>query len=133
MREYNDKHIRIIEEEGIFYMFYKIDKIDIEIAKEIVAKRIQFTMESDALLFVDTSNLKSIDIESRDYFASKETFVNLRAIAIYANSNFTKFLSIFMLKINKSQTKLPRKLFFDKKKAVSWLNSFNDSYFVSVA
>lgn len=127
IREYNDNNIRIIEEDGIFFMSYKIEKIDIKIAKEIVAKRIEFTLQSNALLFVDATNVKIIDIASRDYFASEATFVKLRAIAIYANSNFSRFLTAFMLKINRSQTKLPRKLFSDKKKAIKWLNSFRSS------
>ena len=114
---------------GLLICTYKSDlEIDIEIAKEIVRKRLKLIGDENKIYptLIDGRGLKSIDKKSRDYFSSEEARKGIAAVALLAGSVFTKFIGNFFLKISYDKPTFPTKLFTDETKALQWLEQFKE-------
>ena len=113
------------KENDIVFFEYKVQNIDLKIAKEIVQLRLNYTNYQDSLLYIDNCNIKIIDKGARDYFGSSEGTKNVKAAAIFTNSVLTSFLANFFLSVNLSRLKSKIKVFNSKEKALIWLNQCN--------
>ncbi len=120
---YEDDYSTMWIEDGIGYQVYKKDLvITLDIAKQMVEKRIETFSGVARPVCVDVRNLLTIDAESRRYFASKEAGQLILAGAIYLNNPITRWVgNVFML-VDKPLT--PAKLFTDKSKALEWLQQY---------
>ena len=113
------------KENDIVFAEYKVQNIDLKIAKEIVQFRLNYTNYQDSLIYIDSCKIKIIDKGARDYFGSSEGTKNVKAAAIFTNSVLTSFLANFFLSVNLSRLKSKIKLFNSKEKAILWLNQCN--------
>lgn len=124
MREFRGDYVHFLYEDGITYMTILTEKIDLDIAKEIVKQRFDFTQGEDACMFVDNTKVKMINKAAREYFGSDESNRELLAIAIYANSFLSVFLANFVIKVNLMNYTVPIKLFTNKENAIKWIQEF---------
>jgi hypothetical protein len=110
-------------ENNIILGVYKVNsQIDINAAKLCIQDRILLSNNKIYPTLVDTRNIKFINKEARDYFASNEGVKLLSAAAILVDSFFSKILvQIF---ITYSKPSIPTKMFSKKDEALKWLKQF---------
>ena len=94
--------------------------INLEIAKEIVNQRKLYTEGLTYKAIVDISNLKKVELNARDYWASKESYACLSKLAIFSPSTLSKIIANFWLKVSKPYK--PTKFFTNKTSAYMYLN-----------
>jgi len=109
---------------GILFACYRPNiVIDINVAKQIVAERLNFSNGKDWPLLADIRQLLHVDFVARKYLAgSVDATKNISAGAILGDSLISRFAGNIFLKIDKP--KIPSKFFTDEKKAISWLEKF---------
>lgn len=95
--------------------------ITLQIAKEIVTLRKEYTDNAPYLLVVSGEGLRAIDKEARSYL-SREGSEGVIAGVLLVNSIYAEFFGNFFLNISKPQN--PAKLFTDEQKALEWLAQF---------
>ena len=112
--------------DGILYFNYLPNAtITIDVAKEIVKRRLEYTEGASYPLFVTGEGLRAMDKVSRDYFA-KEGVKGVLAAALVTNSVYTEFFGNMFLRI--TQTSIPSKLFTNKEEALHWLEQFKPKF-----
>lgn len=109
-------------EDGILHSCYKVDHIDLDIAKSGVKLRHEFIKGQSFPLFVDMTNVKTSTKEARDYLAQGEAVDLVKAVAMLTTSYVTVLMVKFFLAFNKP--KLPLQLFTSKEDALKWLKKF---------
>lgn len=110
-------------ENDILHHVYKPNLIiDIAIAKELVAHRLEVTAGVTRPVFVDICNLISIDGDARKYLAGPEAIKHVSAGAIYLNSYLQFLAGTVYLKVD--EPLVPSRLFTEKYKALLWLEQF---------
>ncbi len=115
-------HVRFEIKNDILYVTYLPGAIiTLEIAKEIVRLRKEYTNNVPSLLVVSGEGLRAIDKEARSYL-SKEGAEGVIAGVLLVNSIYAEFFGNFFLNISKPEN--PAKLFTDEKKAMEWLEQF---------
>jgi hypothetical protein len=120
---YEDKYSEMWIENGIGYQVYKSEAvITLDIAKKMVAKRIESFNGIARPVYVDVRNLLSIDNDSRKYFASREAGALILAGAIHLDNPINQFFGNIFLLVDRPIT--PAKLFTNKDKALHWLQQF---------
>lgn len=120
---YEDQYSQMWIEEGIGIQIYKPDLvITIEVAKDMVNKRIAAFNGIARPVYVDVRNLVSIDRASRKFFASREAGQLIIAGAIHLDNPINSWLGNVFLLIDQPIT--PAKLFISKDKALNWLQQF---------
>jgi hypothetical protein len=95
--------------------------ITLEVAKEVVKQRLEYTEGVAYPMLVSGEGLKAVDKEARSYF-SKEGSEGIIAGVLLVNSIYTEFFGNFFLKISKPEN--PSKLFTDKQEALKWLEQY---------
>ncbi|MEZ4922316.1 MAG: hypothetical protein R2780_04020 [Crocinitomicaceae bacterium] len=73
-------------------------------------------------LIVDTTKIKSITKEARDYLSIKDRETNVNAIAIVRKSIIGNMVANFFIGLNKPS--VPTKLFNSEEEAVEWCKNF---------
>ena len=97
-------------------------EIDLNVAKELVDNRIDFTNGHDHYILVDFTNVKSVTKEARDYMNDPNGGLRgLLAGAFLSNSLVTTLFINMYLRIN--QPTVPAKFFTKKDEALNWLKS----------
>lgn len=120
---YEDQYSEMWIEDGIGMQIYKRDlAITIEVAKDMVNKRIVAFNGIARPVYVDVRNLVSIDSASRKYFASHEAGRFIIAGAIHLDNPINSWLGNVFLLLDQPIT--PAKLFTHKDKALQWLQQF---------
>lgn len=119
----DNEHIEIWIEDGIIFNSYKPNLvINLEIAKKMVAARHQVSDGKARPLFIDISNLVSVDLEAREYLAGEEAIKLVTAGAIYSTNPISKFAGKLFLDVNKPQR--PSQIFNNKEEAIEWLQQY---------
>lgn len=97
----------------------KLD-IDIEIAKELIANRIDFSHGKAVYTLIDFTNVKSVTKEARDFMNSAEGGLKGILGGAFCSNNVvaTIFINLY-LKVNNPV--IPAKFFTDKDEALKWL------------
>jgi hypothetical protein len=111
-----------IRDEILYRTFIPFLELTEEIAKIIEADRIKFTGGRSYPLLTDISNLKFISREAREFLATQEGVMGIKAAAYVASTQTEKFLWEMFLKINRPP--IPSKLFTNKTEAYKWLQQF---------
>jgi hypothetical protein len=120
MVEVENDFIKFYIEDGILFSEYKrMVSVNIEYSKEVIKLRNQISNNVNQYWCYDIRNLKSMDLESRNY-ADKYGQDNLFACAVIVNSLLTQFIFNVFLKMKKPN--IPFKSFSTKEDAVAWLN-----------
>jgi len=120
---YEDEYSEMWIEDGIGIQVYKPNLvINIDVAHEMVKRRIEEFNGVARPVYVDVRNLVSIDSASRKYFASREAGNLILAGAIHLDNPINSWLGNVFLLLDQPIT--PAKLFTDKAKAIQWLQQF---------
>lgn len=129
MREKQYRYITIWEEEVypniIFGKYAPNLHIDLEIAKELVDNRLEFTSGKACYVLIDSTNLKAPTKEARDYMSTPEG--GLKGIlggAFIAGNIVTTVVFNFFLEVSKPA--VPAKFFTTKESALEWLCELNN-------
>lgn len=108
-------------ENGIIFFKYKPSiEIDINIAKDLVSKRMAYTHGDAVYTLIDFTNVKSVTKEARDYMNSPDG--GLKGIlggAFLSNSIVATLFVNLYLKV--SSPPVPAKLFTNTEDALVWL------------
>jgi hypothetical protein len=114
---------RFVLEDDVFHLTYIGGPITLELAKEIVLKRLELTDNENVPLLIDDVGLKSIDKDARNYLSSVEGTKGVTAAALLSSSPFTKYMANFFLKISANNANIPARVFTNKDEAVEWLKN----------
>lgn len=117
----NSKYVDFILDENLLTATFKEGlRIDLEVAKEIVAARLKFTGGKMLQVLIINHGVISMDKPARDYLASKEGTRAIKAAAIVLRSSFGSMLGNFFLKVNRPE--MPVRIFYNEIKAIRWLS-----------
>jgi hypothetical protein len=97
-------------------------KISLEMAKEIVKVRLEFTGHKPVVALALNQGVISMDKKARDYLSSDEGVRGVIAGAIMLDTPFGSFLGNFYLSVTKP--KIPLRIFSKKEAALKWLQQF---------
>lgn len=116
-------YVKIWIEDGIIHNIYKPNlEINLAVAKIMVRDRLRVSDGITYPLFVDISNLISVDIGAREYLSGGEATKLISAGAFYTTTPIAKFAGKLFLDVN--QPKTPAQIFSDKQEALDWLQQF---------
>lgn len=117
--------IELWEENGIVHGKYKLGVcLDLEGAKKVVEDRTKVFNKMTKPLFIDFTNLISIDTRAREYFTSKDNSQQIMAAAFLLGNIINRLLFSVFVKIHKPA--FPSKAFTDKSSATEWLEFFKN-------
>lgn len=112
--------------DGIFYLTYIGGPITLEIAKDLVKKRLEMTDGIPVLMIVTVLDLKGMEREARSYLSSDDGIEGVKAGAIVVKSPFTTHMANFFMKISFSKSKMPARVFSSEEDAIAWLRQFQN-------
>ncbi|HEX8548014.1 MAG TPA: hypothetical protein VF691_13720 [Cytophagaceae bacterium] len=120
-------YVEIWIEEGIIMEVFKpaFTEITLEMAKKIVGLRLEVSNEVTLPLFVDTQNIKYMNGQTRDYFATTESIKYLSAAAFLLHNYVAWLASSLFIKFQQPTVKT--EFFRTKDKAIEWLKPYRDS------
>lgn len=121
-KTYENNYVKIWFDGDFMFVLYKSKILDLEIAKSLVETRLLAANGTAYPTYIDVTQVKSINKEAREYFASENGYKLITAASLLVNSSVGKFLGNFFLKINKPP--VPVKIFTDKEQALEWLSRF---------
>jgi hypothetical protein len=104
--------------------YKKNRRLSLEMAKEIVKVRQEFTGSRPVVGLIYNQGVLSMDKQARDYLSSEEGVRGFKAAAIIQDSPFTSFLANFFVSVTKP--KIPVKMFSKKESALKWLQQFRN-------
>jgi hypothetical protein len=123
------KNISFWKEDNDDILFFKYSpqlEITFEIAKELVANRLEYTNGKSMYTLIDGSNIKSTTKEARDYMANPDGGLKgILAGAFLSSSVVTTVIINLYLSINKPPT--PARFFSNKENAVKWLKELKNN------
>lgn len=110
------------DEEILFFTYAPKLEMTTEVARDIVASRLNYTGNQSVFTIIDVSNLKSTTKEARDYMSDRNGgLVGINAGAFLSNSVVTTVIVNLFLKINKPS--VPAKFFTSKDEALKWISA----------
>ncbi len=109
------------EADDIIAFNYSHDlNMNIEVAKDIVSSRLEYSDAKPMYSVIDLSNLKSVTKEAREYMSQPENGLKgILAGAFISNKPLTTVVINFFLVINKPA--VPAKFFTNKEDALNWI------------
>lgn len=110
-----------IKDDILYFTYLSGGNITLEVAKDIIKQRLEYTGKVPYPLLVTYEGLRSMDKSSRDYFA-KDGTIGVLAAALVTNSVYAEFFGNMFLRI--THTTIPSKLFTDRQAALNWLEQF---------
>jgi len=120
--KFETQFVRFEIKDGVLFVTYKKGvTITLDVAKEIVKQRKEFTAGKLFPILVNDEGLVSVDKDARDYFSNEGTD-GLSAGAFVIKSVYSSFFFNFYLKI--TNPKVPAKTFTDEQKAAQWLQQY---------
>ena len=108
------------EPEGdiIYVEYIKNLKVDLDVAKELVANRLDFTENKPYYLIIDFSNIKQITAEAKTYLQNPNTGLkNILAAAFIASNQVSALIANIFVKT----PNIISKFFSQKKEALLWI------------
>ena len=118
MKTKDFKYIVLHEENGILFLSWKVEHINLEIAKRSVEDRIKATEGREVLVLSDATSIKSMTKEAREHLA-KNSHINVKKGAVLVNSTLSKLVVNFCIMIHKPKVEM--KSFECAKIALTWL------------
>lgn len=121
---YDDSYLKmeVDEDDDIPIGTFKFENLDINIARYIVAKRLEIMEYPPYATIVDIRNVKHTTKEARDFLASEEGCEGVIATAIIIDSPLGAMLANFYMAINRPLR--PVKMFTEMNKSKQWLKQF---------
>lgn len=94
-------------------------KVDLPIAKEMVANRLEFTKNKKHYVVIDLSNIKEVTPEAKEYMQHPEGGLkNILGAAFYANNPPAELMANIYVK---TPTTFPARYFQNKEDALAWI------------
>jgi hypothetical protein len=121
MKTFENEYVLIRIEDGILFSNYKKQLvIDIDVAKQIVADRIEFTEGMPYFILIDFTHLKSISKEARDYMNSPAGGLQGLLGGAFLSNNVvgTLFVNLYL---KMSNPVIPSRFFTNKADSLQWL------------
>ncbi|MGC4102352.1 DUF7793 family protein [Ferruginibacter sp.] len=121
--EHENPYVHLYIKDQILVGDYKEKlHINLEIAKEIVKWRLEFTGGKPMATMILSHGITSMDRPARTYLSSPEATVGLIATAIVIDSEFQRIVGNFFIAVNR--TAMPVRLFKNPASAQKWLKKF---------
>jgi hypothetical protein len=96
--------------------------VDLEVAKEIVANRLDFTNGEDHYVVIDLNNIKSVTSEAKEFMQSPEGGLQkILGAAFFANNPVASLIANVYVK---TPTNFETRLFSTKQEATAWIQSY---------
>jgi hypothetical protein len=103
----------------VFVEYAKNVKVDLALAKELVANRIEFTDNKPCYVVIDITNIKQIPAEAKAYMQHPEGGLkNILGAAFVANNRVAALIANIFIKTPKD---FEAKFFHTKEEAVRWI------------
>jgi hypothetical protein len=119
---YENEYAQFWIKEGILFFEYRPNVvIDLTIAHQIVADRIQMQNEKSYPVLCDIRGVVDSDKAARDYLAQSGS-VLAKAVSIVTNQSVSLIMTSFYLKICKPS--VPTKIFTDDSSALAFLETY---------
>ena len=99
-------------------------ELTLEDAKAAIIACKQLSNGKKLPIFVDLTDIKSMNREARLYYGGVETAEVVTAIALFTPSSVSKMIGNFLIGLNKMVA--PAKLFSSEEKALLWLKEYQD-------
>jgi len=108
------------ENDIIFFKYSPKLVIDIDVAKEIVASRLEYCENKPSYTLIDFTNVKSVTKEARDYMSNPDSGLKGILGGAFLSNNVvaTLFVNLY-LKV--SNPLVPAKFFTNRDEALRWL------------
>lgn len=104
----------------VFFKYAPALDMDVHVAREMVASRLEYTKGEAVYALIDVTNLKSTTKEARDYMNSPEGGLRgIKAGAFLSNNVVPTLLINLYLKV--SNPPVPAKFFTSEEEALKWL------------
>ena len=123
---FENDFMRVERRGGIVFGAYKRGPITLDMAKDVVKNRLNFSNQKDVPTLVTEKGLKGIERDARQYLGSDEGVKGVKAGAIVTKSSLSSHLANFFIRVSIIRTKVPMRLFTSEKEAVKWLKQFLD-------
>lgn len=115
----------------IFFKYAPALDMDIKVARDMVASRLEYTKGESVYALIDVTNLKSTTKEARDYMNSTEGGLRgIKAGAFLSNNVVPTLLINMYLKV--SNPPVPAKFFTSEEEALKWLMKIKEKSTSSV-
>ncbi|MEX1002173.1 MAG: hypothetical protein WDZ35_08670 [Crocinitomicaceae bacterium] len=121
LKVFDNHFMRLEWKDDIVYGLYKDVNVDLEMAKNVVKNRLEFTNHESVPLLVREAKFKGFDRDARQYLSSEEGLKGILAGAIVVKTAFSSHLANFFLKISMGKPKIPAKVFSSEAEAENWL------------
>jgi hypothetical protein len=119
---YENEYAQFWIKDGILFFKYKQSiVIDLSIAHQIVADRIQMQNEKSYPVLCDIRGVVDSDKAARDYLAQSGSVLS-KAVGIVTNQSVSVIMTSFYLKISKPS--VPTKIFTDESSALVFLETY---------
>jgi hypothetical protein len=119
---YENEYAQFWIKDGILFFKYKQSiVIDLSIAHQIVADRIQMQNEKSYPVLCDIRGVVDTDKAARDYLAQSGSLL-AKAVGIVTNQSVSVIMTSFYLKISKPS--VPTKIFTDESSALAFLETY---------
>ncbi len=108
------------EDDIIFFKYSPRLEMSIDVAKEIVANRLEYSEGNPKYTLIDFTNVKTVTKEARDYMNDSEGGLKGILGGAFLSNNVvaTLFVNLYLKVSNPS---VPAKFFTDRDEALSWL------------
>jgi len=113
----------IYREEGSDIVFIEFSaglKVNLEVAKELLANRLQFTKNEKHYLVLDLSNVKEVSSEAKEFMQQPESgLTNILGSALIATNPVSALIANIFMKTKKD---FQARFFPDKESAIDWIS-----------
>lgn len=116
---YEDHICKFSIKDGITYIVYKPEVVDLEVAEKCTAKRHEILPETPLYVITDYTAVKNTTREARQYFTGPYASYNMKAVVLLINSPVGRIMGNFFISLNKPPYDF--KLFNDLFKAEEWV------------
>lgn len=125
-RQYNYVTCYSFDELNFFLAEYATDlRVDLDVAKQIVADRLEFTQHEEHYLVIDLSNVKEVTPEAKDFLQHPNGgLYKIKAAALFANNPVGTLLAQVYAK---TPTTFPCQFFTSREDAIRWIQEFDQS------
>ncbi|UKN01153.1 hypothetical protein K6119_15595 [Paracrocinitomix mangrovi] len=120
-RTFENENIRLEIRGDIVFGWYKGGMFDLDMAKDAVKKRKEFTNYQRVRMIASESGFKGFTREARQYLSSDEGQEGLIAGAIVTKSVFASHLANIFIKISFVKSNIPIRMFTNEEEAIKWL------------
>lgn len=101
-------------------------RVTLDIAREFVVNRLEFTQGIEHFLIIDLSNIKEVTAEAKEYLQHPEGGLQkIKAAAFYTNNPIAALIASVYVKTPKP---FESKLFDSKEKAYQWIREHMAGY-----